>query len=70
LWEILLETSAIERYLLLVKRAAQAHSKDIRFAMADAVELATEISLVLARLSKPEEPRVVAMDGGHLSPPK
>jgi hypothetical protein len=63
-----METSAIERYLLLVKRAAQAHSKDLRLPMADAVALATEISIALARLSKPEEVNVIAMDGGRLQP--
>ena len=67
----MLETAAIEHYLLTVKRASQARSKDIRLAMADAVALASEISVILAKLAKHDvAPVAVAMDGGYLLQPK
>ena len=67
----MLETTAIERYLLTVKRASQSRSRDIRLELSDAVALAAEISIILAKLTKEvPQPVTVAMDGGYLSQPK
>ena len=67
----MLETTAIERYLLTVKRASQARSKDIRLDVTDAIALAAEISIILAKLTKDVAlPVSLSMDGGFLLQPK
>ena len=67
----MLETTAIERYLLTVKRASQARSKDIRMDVTDAIALAAEISIILAKLTKDvAQPVSLSMDGGYLLQPK
>lgn len=66
-----MDISTIERFLARVKRGSQARSKDLRLEFSEAVALAAEISLLLARVTQqPMEPAIVAMDGGRLSQPK
>lgn len=65
-----IDTTTIERFLLNVKRAAQARAKEMRLDLPDAVTLSSEISMVMARLLKAELPSgssdrlTVAADGG------
>lgn len=65
-----LETTAIQHFLDLVKRAAQVRSRDVRVEMSDATILASEIAVLLARLASLEHSlgrtQTTAMDGGSL----
>lgn len=64
--------AAIEKFTTIVKRAANARSKDIRIDIADATALVTEIANVMTRLALHENAVVkdnanitVSMDGGR-----
>ena len=61
----------IEKFTTIVKRSAQARSKDIRIEMTDATALVAELANVMARLAFYENSAVkdssnitVSMDGG------
>jgi hypothetical protein len=63
-----LDTHAIEKFFDLVKRAAQARSREIRLEMADATILTAEIATVLGRMTSLETKQgqtgTVTMDAG------
>lgn len=66
-----IETDAIQRFLILVKRAAQTRSRDVRIEISDAIILTAEIAAVLSRVAALQDsmeavPLTVKMDGGSL----
>ncbi len=73
--QLSLDTIAtLEKFITTVKRAVQAHSKDIRLEITDATLLMSEITNILTRLAVYEHSTVkettnttVIMDGGSFT---
>ena len=51
-----MKIEAIERFMALLKRAAQANSRDVRIDIKDATILAAELAVVLARAASAVPP--------------
>jgi hypothetical protein len=60
-------TAAIEKFTSIVKRSAQAHSKDIRMEMADATVLMAEIANVMTRLAVYENSTNIKTDSSSVT---